>query len=104
MREDQQTLETIRQRVEGPDLADPVETRLVRGAAAEEILRTARDLMADLIVMGSRGRTRLGRLLMGSTAEAVVPKADCPVLVVKSSPSEADSTPVQVAAGVQSAS
>jgi hypothetical protein len=36
-----------------------------------------------VIVMGTHGRTGLGRLLMGSVAEQVVRKATCPVLTVK---------------------
>ena len=38
---------------------------------------------SDLIVMGTHGRTGLSRLLMGSVAENVLPKANCPVLIVK---------------------
>jgi nucleotide-binding universal stress UspA family protein len=98
-REEQHSLEVIRRRIDGPELAYPVETRLVRGLEAEEILRAAQDPLADLIVMGSHGRGRLGRLLMGSTSEAVVPKADCPVLIVKAPPSEAAPTPGRVAVG-----
>src|SRR5262245_767713 len=56
------------------------ERRLESGAAAAEILRVAREINADLIVMGTHGRTGLGRLLMGSVAEQVVRKAPCPVL------------------------
>lgn len=37
----------------------------------------------DLIVMGTHGRTGVTRLLMGSVAEAVLRRADCPVLTVK---------------------
>lgn len=44
----------------------------------------ARDLPADLIVVGSHGRTGLRHALLGSTAEKVVRKAHCPVLVIKS--------------------
>jgi nucleotide-binding universal stress UspA family protein len=43
---------------------------------------------ADLIVISSHGRTGLGRILFGSTAESVVRHARCPVLVVK--PEEGD--------------
>src|SRR5262249_22057556 len=42
------------------------EKRLVEGDAVEEILRAAQDTSADLIVLGTHGRTGLGRLLMGS--------------------------------------
>jgi nucleotide-binding universal stress UspA family protein len=61
----------------------PVEHRLVEGDAATEILRLAGETKCDLIVMGTHGRTGLGRLLMGSVAEQVVRKAPCPVLTVK---------------------
>ena len=60
-----------------------VERSLVRGDPAEEIVRRARDEKADLIVMGTHGRTGLGRLLMGSVAELVMRRAPCPVLTVK---------------------
>jgi nucleotide-binding universal stress UspA family protein len=43
----------------------------------------ARDLPADLVVIGSHGRTGLRHALLGSTAEKVVRKAPCPVLVIK---------------------
>jgi len=83
-RDYQHSLDVIRQRLDGPDLKYPVETRLSRGFEADEILRMAQELECDLIVMGTHGRTGLGRLLTGSTAESVLLKADCPVLIVKS--------------------
>ncbi len=52
------------------------------GQAAEEILRYADELGADLIVIGARGHSKLDRLLIGTTAERVVRHARCPVLVV----------------------
>jgi nucleotide-binding universal stress UspA family protein len=61
----------------------PVEHRVAEGDAAEMILRVAEEVHADLIVMGTHGRTGLGRLLMGSVAEQVVRKAPCPVLTMK---------------------
>ena len=56
---------------------------LKEGDAGTEILRTAKEISSDIIVMGSHGRTGLSRLLMGSVAEAVSRKAHCPVLTVK---------------------
>lgn len=53
------------------------------GNPYEEIVNAAKELAADLIVIGSHGRTGLGRFLLGSTAERVVQYAPCPVLVVK---------------------
>jgi nucleotide-binding universal stress UspA family protein len=48
-----------------------------------EIIRYAREELADLIVMGTHGRTGLVHVLMGSVAERVVRKAACPVLTVR---------------------
>jgi nucleotide-binding universal stress UspA family protein len=65
-----------------------VEELVVHGDASAEIVRVARDRNVDLIVIASHGRTGLGRILFGSTAEAVVRHASCPVLVVKPPPEE----------------
>jgi nucleotide-binding universal stress UspA family protein len=43
----------------------------------------AQEVKADLIVMGTHGRTGVGRLLLGSVAEAVLRRAPCPVLTLK---------------------
>ena len=50
----------------------------------EAIVKLSKDQAADMIVMGSHGRTGLRRLLMGSVTEKVIGHASCPVLVVKS--------------------
>jgi nucleotide-binding universal stress UspA family protein len=60
-----------------------VEHRLEEGGPAEEILRVAAALPCDLIVMGTHGRTGLGRVLMGSVAEDVLRRAPCPVVTVR---------------------
>jgi nucleotide-binding universal stress UspA family protein len=52
-------------------------------APGEEIARLAADLEADLVVVGTRGRRGLRRVMMGSVAELVVRLAPCPVLVVR---------------------
>lgn len=54
------------------------------GNEADEILRMAEEAGADLIVMGTHGRTGLSRLLAGSVAESVLRAALCPVLTVRS--------------------
>lgn len=68
-----------------------VEEVIVHGEAASEIVRVAKERNVDLIVLASHGRTGLGRILFGSTAEAVVRHASCPVLVVKPSQKEDES-------------
>ncbi len=60
-----------------------VEEVIAHGDAASEIVRVAKERKVDLIVIASHGRTGLGRILFGSTAESVVRHAPCPVLVVK---------------------
>lgn len=76
-------------KVDGPDLKHPVATLLTRGDAASEIVRVAEEEPGcGLIVMGTHGRGGLGRLLMGSVAEAVLRRARCPVLTLKSPNSE----------------
>jgi nucleotide-binding universal stress UspA family protein len=61
-----------------------------------EIVRLAETLPADLLVMGSHGRTGFDRLLLGSVAEKVLRKAPCPVLVVPHHTAEAPSHPQAV--------
>jgi nucleotide-binding universal stress UspA family protein len=53
------------------------------GNPKHEIIQTAQETNTDLIVMGTRGRSGLSRLLTGSTTEHVVRHAPCPVLVVR---------------------
>lgn len=52
-------------------------------AAAKGITESARELGADLIVMGSHGRSGLQRLMLGSVAAKVVAQAEVPVLVAR---------------------
>jgi nucleotide-binding universal stress UspA family protein len=61
----------------------PVETRVMVGAPGAAIVAAAKEYQADLIVMGTHGRTGLTRLLLGSVAEHVLRHAACPVLTVK---------------------
>jgi len=66
------------------DLAKiPNEIVLTMGSASREIIQTAEDREADLIVMGTHGKKRAGRFLLGSTTERVVRHARTPVLVVR---------------------
>jgi universal stress protein A len=56
------------------------------GDAAVEIVGVARRWGADFIVVGTRGRGRVSRFVLGSTAESVVRTAPCPVLTVAHAP------------------
>jgi nucleotide-binding universal stress UspA family protein len=68
------------------DPAIPVSYVLKEGEPVTEILQTAEATHCDLIVMGTHGRTGVGRLLMGSVAESVLRRAPCPVLTAKAPP------------------
>ncbi len=59
------------------------EVFIKEGEAFLEILQTAKKKSADLIVMGTHGRTGLDHILFGSTAEKVVRRSPCPVLTVR---------------------
>jgi nucleotide-binding universal stress UspA family protein len=79
--------EDLRTRLRGLKV-DPtarVEYRVEEGHPAETILAVAQEVRADLIVMGTHGRSGARRLLMGSVAEAVSRRAACPVVTVRSS-------------------
>jgi nucleotide-binding universal stress UspA family protein len=59
------------------------ETRIVKGDPRDALIDAARSLHADLVVVGSHGRTGLAKLVLGSVATHVVTHAPCSVLVVK---------------------
>jgi nucleotide-binding universal stress UspA family protein len=77
------TLEHLLRRYRAAGLSGGVQHRLEEGEPIREILRVAREIPADLIVMGTHGRGGLPRLLLGSVAENVLRAAPCPVLMVK---------------------
>lgn len=58
-------------------------TEIVIGVAHEEMLKEAQKVGADLIVMGTHGRTGLEKMLVGSVAEKVVRSSPVPVLTVR---------------------
>lgn len=59
-----------------------VDARVVEGRPKVEILRMAKELPADLLVMGTHGRSGFDRLVLGSVTEKVLRHAPCPVLTV----------------------
>lgn len=77
-------LETVRRKHSEVAGVKELKTELVRGIPATRILEAAESADAALIVMGSRGRTGLPHLLLGSKAERVVQMSPRPVTIVKS--------------------
>ena len=65
-----------------------VENLVERGSPAQTIADVAKQVEADLIVVGTHGRSGLARVLLGSTAETLLRRAPCMVLVVKPHPEE----------------
>ncbi len=61
----------------------PARSLFKKGVPYREISLAAKEISADLIVIGTHGRTGLDRLMMGSVAERVIRGAPCPVLLVK---------------------
>jgi nucleotide-binding universal stress UspA family protein len=64
----------------------PSEVIVREGVAPTEIIAAGKQWKADLIILGSHNRGRFSRLILGSTAEAVVRGASCPVLVMTHPP------------------
>ena len=78
----QEILEKGTQQVEeaGGRVAD---AHLLEGRAADEILNLAREIGADLLIVGSRGLGTVARIALGSVSEGIVHNAECPVLVLR---------------------
>jgi len=60
-----------------------VETRIKLGNPSEEILRVAKEINADMIVIGARGVSKWKKILLGSVSEEVLDKTDIPVFIVR---------------------
>jgi nucleotide-binding universal stress UspA family protein len=78
--------------------ADPlgrrrIVTRVVQGTPVEAIIEAVNKERFDLIVMGTHGRTGVGRVVLGSIAEQVMRRAPCPVLTIKAPRAEAVERP-----------
>ena len=71
-----------------------VTTRVATGIPSEEVIAAAQAEDSDLIVVGTRGKTGLAHVLLGSTAERVIRGASCPVLTVRMEPADIEDTSV----------
>jgi nucleotide-binding universal stress UspA family protein len=80
----QKLIEAMKQSVDKMrKLGIDAEGYFVTGVPFVEIIKAAKKHEADLIVMGTHGRTGLSHILLGSTAERVIQRTDCPVLTAK---------------------
>jgi nucleotide-binding universal stress UspA family protein len=73
----------MRRRAASSPLLDRVVLHVRYDSPAQEIALLARDLDANLVIVGTHGRRGLSRVLLGSVAEGVVRLSPCPVLVVR---------------------
>ncbi len=77
-----------------------VRSRALIGSPALEIIEAANDFRADLIVVGSQGRTAIGRLLLGSVSKKISEEADCSVRVARFDAEQDEDMPPRIIIGV----
>ena len=79
--EESRKLDALAEEVRGRGVT--VHPLMKEGMPFVEILKTAEEIPADLLVLGTHGRTGLAHVVIGSVAQRVVQKARCPVLTVR---------------------
>ncbi|KGK87823.1 universal stress protein UspA [Desulfosporosinus sp. HMP52] len=77
----EQALEATLQGIDVGNIS--VQKKMVQGYPSTMILEEAKKLEADLVVMGSHGYGPITGSLLGSVSQRVLPRAECPVLIVK---------------------
>jgi nucleotide-binding universal stress UspA family protein len=82
--------ESVEQRLASSGVEHELTQLVASKDAADQILRLADELNAELIVIGLRRRTPVGKLILGSQAQTILLEAECPVLAVKSHPATSD--------------
>lgn len=75
--------EKLARRLAESGVEHAVELLVEPGDVADEVIEAAERLDADLIVIGLRHRTAVGKLILGSDAQRILMHASCPVLAVK---------------------
>ena len=80
-REAQAAAELVAAALQGK--ASQIDTAVRSGSPADEIIRVANEIGADLIVVGGQGKSAVGAILLGSVAYRVLHHALCPVLVAR---------------------
>ncbi|PWH06081.1 universal stress protein [Brachybacterium endophyticum] len=73
----------LRERLEASGASYELRTVPSRDDAADDILKTIEQDAVDLVILGIRHRTPIGKMLLGSTAQRVIMEAPCPVVCVK---------------------
>jgi nucleotide-binding universal stress UspA family protein len=76
-------LEAIQQRLAGDDVAVDVRDLALGREPVDDLLAVAAEVQADVIVIGLRRRSPVGKLIMGSNSQHILLNAGCPVLAVK---------------------
>lgn len=79
---ERQAGEWLREQLTEAGLDESCDVRVALGEPEVEILAAARRLDAELLIMGTRGASAIGRFLLGTVAQAVARKAACPVLLL----------------------
>jgi nucleotide-binding universal stress UspA family protein len=87
VRHHQETASNAERQLQGFGLG--TQAKILHGDPRTELVDAARAAKADLLVLGSHGRTGMSKLLMGSVASYVVTHAPCSVMVVKLSETQA---------------
>jgi len=76
-------LEKVRKPYKAADIACEVHTSVSYQSPGEDMVRFAKNKGIDQIIIGVRRRSKVGKLMTGSTAQYIILNAPCPVLTVK---------------------
>jgi nucleotide-binding universal stress UspA family protein len=76
-------LEKVQETLRAEDIPCEIKTIFGGTAAGESIVDYAKEIAADEIIIGVRRKSKVGKLIFGSTAQHVILEAHCPVLTVK---------------------
>lgn len=79
----QEDLQKAKERFDAMGIACETEVSVKGASAGEDLLQHARDLNAELIIIGVKRRSKLEKIIFGSTARYVIMEAPCPVLTVR---------------------
>ena len=81
--EDREDIENLEERLAGEGIPFTVREYARGRSAPEDLVAVANEVDADMIVIGLRRRSPVGKFIMGSNAQSVLLHADCPVLAVR---------------------